>query len=87
MAEEINRIISPYVANNPTYFYDQLKQSLAYIGDEEFRAKVGEMIEQKEVKQPFINYFNETLAAHKQILGSFEMYSRINGGAFGKLIQ
>ena len=44
------------------------------------------MIEQKEVKEPFIATFNQTVNAHQQIFDSFQMFSTINGGAFGKVI-
>lgn len=33
-AEEIDRIISPYTSKNGTYFYELLKQSLAYVQNE-----------------------------------------------------
>lgn len=87
MAKEIDSIVSPYLTKNDTYFYNLLRQSLPNVADEKIRSEVSMMIEQKSVKEPYIAYFNQTVNAHKQIIDIFQLFSIVNGGAFGKIIK
>ena len=87
MAKGIDGIVSPYLTKNDRYFYDLLKQSLPNVADQKIRSEVSMMIEQKAVKEPFIAYFNQIVNAHEQILDTFQMFSIVNGGAFGKIIK